>query len=382
MAIIPQGARDLADEGEWIQPVPESQNNPAMIPIPRALRARLLGDLTDRAAEVRQKLAALDPASPLYADTMAALRFAAGSVSPATCRAYASDLAHFHFWCDQNNQVFFPAEPETVAVYLAHLARTGHKASTVARHKSAISTYHRLRGVDTPATASNPAIAQTMRGIQRASGTAPEGKEPMSIKLLARLIESAEGTMAAARDRAILLTGFAGGLRRSELADLRLEDLRWHNQGVTIKVRRSKTDQAGQGREVELVYGLQPDGTPLGELLCPVRALRQWIEQANLKEGYLFRPVSQWQTLGERLDGDSVGSIIRRALKRAGLDPRTARKYGAHSSRSGFATTAYANGASDRLIMEQTGHQSLAMVHRYIKPDRKARIEAAKKLGL
>ena len=179
-----------------------------------------------------------------------------------------------------------------------------------------------------------------------------------------------------------MLVGFSGGLRRSELAALRLEDLHRHKRGITLELPYSKTDQEGQGREVEIPCGAQPAGTPLAELTCPVRALEQWIAQANLKEGAIFRHVTAAQTIRGALSARAIGEIVKRAFARAGLNEKELTRYGAHSLRAGFATEAYQNGASELAIMRQTGHKSAAMVRRYIRAEKADRMAAASKLGL
>jgi len=270
-----------------------------------------------------------------------------------------------------------------VALYLSALAEKGRRAGTITRRLTSISTAHRRSGHPSPCDRTHLIVSETLQGIRRTIGTRQVGKEPVTVELLRRAIGAAEGTLTASRDRALLLIGFAGGLRRSELAAMRIEHLRWHRKGITVFLPGSKTDQEGQGREVELPLGIQPAQTPLSELTCPVRALDQWLRQAALSDGPVFRKVTHAQTVRGALGPHSVGGwIVKRALGRAGLTARELTRYGAHSLRAGFATEAWGNGASELAIMRQTGHKSSAMVRKYIRADRQDRQAAAGKLGL
>jgi integrase len=324
----------------------------------------------------------LDPNDPLYSTVRAAQDYARAARSVATRLAYNSDWKDFSAWCTENRLAVLPAEPATVALYLSALAEKGRKAATITRRLTSISTAHRRAGFPSPCDRSHTIVAETMQGIRRTLGTRQIGKEPVNLELLRKAISNAEGTLTASRDRALLLVGFAGGMRRSELAAMRIEHLHWHKKGMTIFLPSSKTDQEGQGREVELPLGVQPAMTPLSQLTCPVRALDQWLRQASIKEGAVFRKVTHAQTIRGALGPHSVGWIVKRALKRAGLTEGELARYGAHSLRAGFATEAYSNGASELAIMRQTGHKSNAMVRKYIRADRQDRQAAAGKLGL
>jgi integrase len=336
-------------------------------------------------AEIERPAAILRPIDvqdPLYAATQAAREYVKAARSAATRRAYSSDWKDFTAWCELNTILAIPAEPETVALYLASLADRGKKAATISRRLTSISTVHRRAGYPSPCDRAHTVVTETMQGIRRKLGTRQIGKEPIDLKLLRKAISNAEGTLTASRDRALLLIGFAGGLRRSEISAIRVEHLHWHKKGLTIFLPTSKTDQEGQGREVEIPLGTQPACTQLSELTCPVRALDQWLRQAAIKEGPVFRRVTHEQAIGGGLVPHSVGWIVKRALARAGLSPAELARYGAHSLRAGFATEAYSNGASELAIMRQTGHKSNAMVRKYIRADRQDRQAAASRLGL
>jgi integrase len=295
-----------------------------------------------------------------------------------TLRAYESDWRDFAAWCQANGLDSLPATPSTVALYLASLASPQEgvkplKAATITRRLTSINTAHKQAGEDSPATMNHRLVADTLHGIRRTLGTAQARKKPLTRDRIVKLLNALEGPIAGARDKALILIGFAGSLRRSELAAIRVKDLNWHRKGVTIHIPRSKTDQEGQGREVEILHGLH-------DWTCPVMALENWLKIASIKDGLVFRRVGEHGNVGEALNKDSIGRIVKRLVKRAKLsDPGS---YGGHSLRAGFVTEASANGATDREIMKQTGHKSIAMVHRYAREDQKDRQTAVGKLGL
>jgi integrase len=173
-----------------------------------------------------------------------------------------------------------------------------------------------------------------------------------------RMVDALLDNLAGCRDRALLLLGFAGGFRRSELAALDVEDVKMTEDGFVVKLRRSKTDPEGKGRDVGIPYGSKPS-------TCPVRALNAWKKASGISEGSLFKGVDRHGQLGTiRLHKDSIGLIVKRAAETAGLDPS---QYAGHSLRAGMATQAYLNGAGELAILKQTGHRSLEMVRRYIR---------------
>lgn len=189
-----------------------------------------------------------------------------------------------------------------------------------------------------------------------------------------QLLDALAPPIAAARDKVILLVGFAGGLRESELAAIEIRHLGWHAKGVTIKIERSKTDQEGAGREVEIPFGLHPE-------TCPAAAIRHWMAISGIASGFLLRRVDAFGNIGKtKLHPTSIGCIVQRLAARAGF--ARPKDYAGHSLRAGFVTEASANGAMDRQIMRQTGHKSRAMIDRYSRQERCDRQAAASKLGL
>lgn len=291
----------------------------------------------------------------LPAITVAAQAFAEASRSEATRVAYRSDWAQFTAWCESHGAESLPAAPSTVASYLADLAR-GHKVSTVQRHVAAINAAHRLAGAPSPT--GHEAVRLVVRGIRRTKGVAPAQVRAISLDDLRRMVAVLPGGPAGDRDRALLLVGWAGAFRRSEIVALDVEDIEIVDDGLVVHVRRSKADQEGAGREVGIPYGSSA-------ATCPVRSLRQWLDAAHITSGPLFRRVDRHGHVGsQRLNSASVAAVVKRAAALAGLDPTP---FSGHSLRAGLATAAAANGATESLIMAQTGHKSASIVRRYIR---------------
>jgi integrase len=272
-----------------------------------------------------------------------------------TRAAYRSDWAHFTTWCEAHSASPLPADVATVAAYLAACADS-FKLATIERRLVSISKAHSASSMPNPAK--TEAIHLTMKGIRRALGRAQTQKAPAVTDVIRAMLDTLGNGAAGLRDRALVLLGFAGAFRRSELVALDIGDLAFVPSGVVITLRRSKTDQEGQGRKI---------GIPMGLFVatCPVRALRAWIEAAELVSGALFRPIDRHGNIKpDRLTAHAVARIIKRCAGKAGLD---ASLFSGHSLRAGLATAAAAAGASDRTIMRQTGHKSRAMVDRYIR---------------
>lgn len=282
--------------------------------------------------------------------------YAAQARSEATLRAYQGDWRRFCAWCESRGVSPVPARAEHVAAYLSELASSGRRVSTIMRALSAISQAHGLAGAESPCT--DPGLANVVRGIKRAVGTAQKGKRPLVLSDLAHVCEELPTWTIAVRDRALLLIGFAGGFRRSELVSLDVADLEQEERGIVAHLRRSKTDQEGAGRDVPIPYGSNPR-------TCPVRALRAWLARSGIEQGPVFRAVDRHGHVSpERLNAQSVAAVVKRWAEASGLDPH---EFAGHSLRAGLATSAAAAGKSERAIMAQTGHRSYAMVRRYIR---------------
>jgi len=296
--------------------------------------------------------------------------YLAASRAPATTRSYQTGWAQFEQWCDAHAALALPATPETVALYVADLASQA-KPATIDARLAAISAAHKAGGWESPTKAE--AVRLVRRGVRRTVGTAQRQVRPVSVLDLRKMIEGLDDGPAGSRDRALLLMGFAGALRRSELVGLDVQDVVESADGLTLRLRRSKTDQEGQGRTVGVPYGSNPS-------TCPVRAWRRWLEVAELADGPAFRSVNRYGQVGtERLTSQSVAAIVKRHAERAGIDPATV---AGHSLRAGLATAAAAAGVPERVIASTTGHRGTAMLRRYIREGSLFRENAAAAVGL
>lgn len=287
-----------------------------------------------------------------------------------TRRARTADANIFTTWCTSHARSSLPASSETLALFLTAMAKQ-RKTSTLERYLATISQMHELAGHESPTR--TLAIRKLWRGIRNTHGTAPKTKTPIRIAELRALLTTLPASLAGQRDRALLLVGFAGAFRRSELVALNLGDLAFSGEGVVLTIRRSKTDQEGAGRVIAIPFGRQLD-------TCPVRALQTWIAVANLTGGAVFRPVNRHaQVLNHRLTSQSIALVVKRAAMAAKLDPD---RFSGHSLRAGFATSSAAAGTPERDIMRQTGHKNVTMLRRYIRDGELFRDNPVARLGL
>jgi len=277
-----------------------------------------------------------------------------------TVRAYKSDFNDFGLFCVQNGFKSLPSEPKIVSLYLTYLSTKDAKMSTLKRRLVSIGVIHRLKGhyLDTK----HPSIIENIMGIKRRKGSIQKSKKPLLINHLKQLIdvidEQNNEEIKKLRDRSIILVGFSGGFRRNEIVSLDYDDLDFVEEGLKIQIRRSKTDQFGEGSVKALPYF---DSSKY----CPVISLKNWIEISKIESGPLFRRFVKGSKLSKnRLTDQTVALLIKEYLMLAGIDSKN---YSGHSLRSGFATSAAESGAEERSIMAMTGHKSSEMVRRYIK---------------
>ena len=277
-----------------------------------------------------------------------------------TVRAYKSDFTDFGLFCAQNGFKSLPSEPKIVSLYLTHLSTKDIKMSTLKRRLVSIGVVHKLKGhyLDTK----HPSIIENIMGIKRRKGSIQKGKKPILINDLKNIINAIDKQkneeIKKIRDRSIILVGFSGGFRRNEIVSLDLEDLDFVPEGIKITIKKSKTDQFGEGSLKGLPYF---DNSQY----CPVLSLKKWIETSNINSGPLFRRFSKGSKLtNNRLTDQTVALLIKKYLDLTGINSKN---YSGHSLRSGFATTAAESGAEERSIMAMTGHKSTEMVRRYIK---------------
>ncbi len=259
-----------------------------------------------------------------------------------TLRAYQSDFRDFSAFCSKNGLLSMPTQPKIISLYITHLSKSS-KFSTLKRRIASLSVIHKLKGhyLDTK----HPIIMENLHGIKRTLGSRQKAKKPILIndlKLIIKVIDDKK-----LRDKALILTGFAGGFRRSELVNIKLEDIEFVSEGVKILIKRSKTDQSGEGIIKAIPYFDNRE-------FCPVLTLQDYINKKKSKndEDKVFE-----------ISDKSVALIIKKYAKIAGLDSS---RYAGHSLRSGFATTAAEFGAEERNIMAMTGHKTTQMVRRYI----------------
>ena len=282
------------------------------------------------------------------------------SKSENTIRAYKSDFNDFGLFCAQNGFKSLPTEPKIVSLYLTHLSTKGCKMSTLKRRLVSIGVIHKLKGhyLDTK----HPSIIENILGIKRRKGSAQYGKKPLlisNLKLIINVIDQSKSEkINQLRDRSIILIGFSGGFRRNEIVSLNYDDLEFVSEGIKITIRKSKTDQFGEGSLKGLPYFDNSN-------YCPVISLQKWLNISKIKSGPIFRRFIKGSKLSEkRLTDQTVALLIKKYLELAGMDSRN---FSGHSLRSGFATSAAESGAEERSIMAMTGHISTEMVRRYIK---------------
>jgi integrase len=299
--------------------------------------------------------------------------FVAAAKAPATLKAYRNDWRDFESWCRAHQLPSLPSTPETVALYIADRAST-LASGTITRRLTSITKAHQAAGfTDSPATTRHFVVGETLKGVRRTFGTAQHGKAPLLSTDIRRIITARREDLLGLRDAALVLVGFAGGFRRSELGGIHLCDRKFSSDGVIVTVRRSKTDQEGAGREVGLPFGASQD-------TCPVRALRQWLDRAAIREGPVFRSVGRYGHVSRRgLHRDSIGKLLKRAAGRAGLKVE---ELGGHSLRAGCVTQAAMNGVREFVIMRQTGHKTIATLRRHIRSGEIFRENAAAGLGI
>ncbi len=276
-----------------------------------------------------------------------------------TIRAYKSDFKDFATFCIKHGLNSLPTEPKIVSLYLTHLSQNS-KISTLKRRLVSISMIHKLKGhyLDTK----HPIIIENLMGIRRVKGSIQKGKKPILISHLKSIInvinEQKKEEIKKLRDKSMILIGFGGGFRRTELVSIDYEDLEFVDKGLKVTIRKSKTDQFGEG----MIKGL-----PYFEnnIYCPVSNLRKWLEVSKIKSGPIFTRFSKGLSLtNKRLSDQSVALLIKEYLNLANIENKN---FSGHSLRAGFATVAAESGANERSIMAMTGHKNTQMVRRYIR---------------
>ncbi|SNR96076.1 tyrosine-type recombinase/integrase [Hymenobacter mucosus] len=283
-----------------------------------------------------------------------------------TAKAYAGDLKRFGSWCTEHGLEPLPASVDTLAGFVTHLAETGKKVSTIQRHCAALAKAHALRGLESPTD--DKKFKVLLEGIARLKGVRQKQAPAFTLANFKRTVKSMDDqTLAGLRDRVILLLGFSGAFRRSELAALNMEDLFFSEEGLIVNLAKSKTNQYGAAEEKAIFYS--PDVK-----LCPIRTLQAWVQRLNRSTGPVFVSFRKGERLTERrLTDKHVNLIVQRYLGPT---------FSAHSLRASFVTVAKLAGADDSEVMNQTKHKTSEMIRRYTRLDNVRQHNAAQKLGL
>ena len=286
-------------------------------------------------------------------------RLLASALSEGTRRVYRIKLGLFGRWCADRGVSPLPASTETILAYVGDLAQRGVSVSTMTQALAAISAAHRAAQVPSPT--SDFYVQQAVRGYRRERGVAPRRATAATGEIVKRMIRALldGGRLRDLRDATLLSVGFAGAFRRSELVALDLDCLSWDERDgrevALVQIRRSKTDQEGQGM-VKAIFATDDPGC------SPTLLLRRWLDAAAISEGAIFRRIRKGGHIEKlRLDGQSVGLAVQRAAAAAGLGMELT----AHSLRSGFITSAIRRGLTERAVMHQTGHKTTAVMRGY-----------------
>ena len=309
--------------------------------------------------------------------------YARRSKADNTKAAYVADWADFTGWCERSGVDALPSTVATVTAYITHMANTPvisatgkqlserHAVATIERRLASISKAHQAAGFGP--IRREGILKDTLQGIRRVCGVAQDRAAALRVadirRIVAELPDSAQGL----RDRALLLVGYAGALRRSELVALTVEDIEFTEQGAIVRIRRSKTNQTGEREQVELNFGTRAE-------TCPVRNLRAWLDFAEISTGPVFRSVNRHgHVLPGPLTGKAVGLILKRIASAHGLD---ARAFSGHSLRAGFITDQYAAGTAEAVIMKQSRHKSRAVLTVYYREAEQFAYNYAAAVGL
>lgn len=328
-----------------------------LLPAPLAQDTEARAGEGGRPADALQR--AIAEASPEgRAALAAAIDFAGQALSPATLRAYRADWQHFCSWCRAVGWSPLPAAAATVAAYLASLATT-HRTSALVRRLAALSRAHRLAGQPWPSA--HPAVRNTLRGIGRQYGRPPQQAAALATAEIRRLVVTCDRSLVGYRDRALLLIGYAGALRRSEIVAIQREHVTFTGSGLKLLIPRSKGDQTGKGATLGIAKGTSPE-------TCPVRALEVWLQESRCEHGPVFRAIDMRGVLSHRaLHPDAVRQILGRHVDKAGLTAGAGERLSPHGLRAGCITQAVLNGARDDQVMAHTRHKDIRTMRGYVR---------------
>jgi site-specific recombinase XerD len=294
--------------------------------------------------------------------------------APSTRKAYESDFRIFESWCAAHGLASLPSAPQTIALYITSCVVARLAPATIARRLASISKAHQAAGFeDSPASTKHFVVGEVLKGARRTLGVAQKCKDPLLLNDVRRLLAACPKNLLGLRDRALILIGFAGAFRRSELCAMTVSDLCFSASGLVVNVPRSKADQEQAGDKVAIPFGEHDD-------TCPIKALRKWLKAAKVTQGAVFRGVDRHRHVATTgLHRDSIAAIFKTAAMRAGMN---ATNIAGHSVRAGMATQAALNGSSERAIARTTRHRSRRVLRRYIRPGEMFRENASASLGL
>ena len=307
----------------------------------------------------------------LTTPTQAAKEYMQSAHSPNTKRAYKADWQHIETWAREQGVTKLPFGPGFVCAYIAHLAQSGYKVATIRRRLTTIGKVHTLMGHENPIA--DPKVKTVFSGIRKQHGAKQTRKTPLTSDLIKQWIDTLDDSLKSNRDKALVLVGYAGALRRSEIAAIQFEDLRFEPEGVVIFIPQSKTDTDKSGDLVAIPYG--------SNSYCPVRSLQAWIKAARIKDGFVFRGFWKGNQKIRKtgITGKAVSIIVKQLCEDIGLDPS---ECGGHSLRAGLATEAKRKGAPDQHVMQHGRWKSRSSFDRYVREGNLFRHNPAKLLDL
>lgn len=285
-----------------------------------------------------------------------AKRYAEHSKSENTKIAYKSDWRQFTLFCGKHGLVVVPTEPQTLVMYISHMAARDKKVSTIERALVAISQHHQLKGYESPTK--NAVVREVIKGLRRKHGTAQKQVAPVDVSRLKKMVDALPGNMIAVRDKCLLLIGFSAALRRSEIVGINIQDIQQVPEGLVLRLSKSKTDQEGAGRRLGIPFASN-------EKYCPVRSYKQWTKVAGINNGPVFRGIDRHGNVSsKRLTGRAVANIIKRTATLAGMD---ATMFSGHSLRAGLITSAAKANVPERVLMATSRHTSQTMLRKYVR---------------
>ena len=316
------------------------------------------------------KIEAIKSDNALVPISQKAKEYVRDSRAASTRKTYRQAWDYFCRWCADHKLASSPASPETVALYITDMA-DHMRPSTITKHVAAISVAHQFKNLKSPTQST--LVRATLQGIKRTKGVAKTKKAPVRVIHLWHLSEVLPKKLRGVRDKALFLIGYAGAMRRSEIVAINVNDLSFVEEGVRIRVRRSKTDQEGKGHIKDIGYAINAAN-------CPVKALKTWLEQSCITEGAVFRSVNKGGNIcNERLSAQSVALVVKEVMKALGCDSD---EFSGHSLRSGMVTDALKQGISTQIIRQVTGHRSESTLAEYIREADTFGYKVIERLGL